>query len=282
MGQIWFGTRDRMQWVQAPAVNVDASKFDWNSQTNYLNGGANIRRSVAAHKEYQFVWNMTTRQNIRVITDYADGLFGSGAMYWADPFAVDANLLPAYWAAPFMGAYDGIILNGSTVQPTTIATSANLLGYPITSAVYTNTGSGTASVWVPIPPGYSLWIGAHGIAGTGGTVVATPTSGPSSLGTPVTLTLLSVTDNNRVNQSFDSASGYDGVQLSLAGTGTITLSGIMVQLFPTGVTPPLGGFISGQGHSGSTFASQPTVTQYSAPLDLVGLSAKLVETQAWT
>jgi hypothetical protein len=279
-GQIWFGTKDYMTWVPAPAINVDASKQGWSSQSNYLNGGAYVRKSTTSHKEYNFSWNMTTRERIRAVTDYADGLYGD-VIYWADPFVMDTNMLPQYCAAPMQGIDDGPIMSGSTTRPTSIATPANQNGYPTTSAVYTVAAGDTKpSLWVPIPPGYTAWVGAHGQAGTGGTVVVTPTTGGSNLGTPVTLTLLSVADVNRVNYSTTSA----GVQISLGGSGTITLSGIIVQVLPTGRTPALGGFISGQGHSGCTFASQPVLTQYSAVLGqdgLVGATAKLVETQAW-
>lgn len=275
--EIWFGTKAYMSWVPAPAINVDASKQGWTSQSNYLNGGAYVRKSTSSHKEYSFTWNNTTRDRVRSVTDYADGLFGD-VIYWADPFVMDMNMLPQYWAAPMQGLDDGIILSGSETRPTSIATPANQLGYPTTSAVYTVVSGDTKpTLWVPIPPGYTGWVGAHGQAGTGGTVVATPTTGGDNLGTPTTLDLLDVSSVTRVNYS----TAEQGVQISLGGSGTITLSGIMVQVLPTGVVPPLGGFISGQGHSGCTFASQPVLTQYSAVLDRVGVTAKLVETQAW-
>lgn len=280
-GEIWFGTRDYMQWVPAPALNVDASKQGWSTETTYLNGGAYARRSIASHKRYNMSWNLTTRQRIRAITDYADGLYGTGPIYWADPFVMDTNMLPAYWAAPFMGCEDGIILSGSEFTRPEPVPSPNNLGYPVMSALYTVVSTDPKpSVWIPIPPGYTAWIGAHGSAGTGGTVVATPTAGPGTPGAGTTLTLLDIADSTRFNLSFDSST-YDGVLISLGGSGTITLSGLMVQVLPSGLVPPSGGFISGQGHSGCTFASQPVLTQYSAYYDRVGLSADLLETQAW-
>jgi hypothetical protein len=136
-------------------------------------------------------------------------------------------------------------------------------------------------VWVPIPPGYTAWVGAYGFDGTGGTVVATPTVDALASGTPVTLTLMDVTDNSRFNESFDS-SLFNGVELSLGGAGTVTLSGIMVQVLETGVTPEAGGFISGQGNSGLQFTAQPTYTPYSAALDKVGVVAELTEYYGWT
>ena len=112
-------------------------------------------------------------------------------------------------------------------------------------------------------------------------MVATPTVSAVTDGTPVTLTLLDVTDDTRFTNSFASSS-YDGVTLSLGGAGTVTLSAIMVQVLETGVTPETGGFISGQGNSGLQFVSQPAYTPYSAALGKVGIVAELTESYGWT
>lgn len=280
MGKIWFGTRDLMQWVPDPAVNVEASKSGWSTETSFLNGGAYVRRSMAAHRRYSMSWNMRHRADVRPILDYADGIYGTGPIYWANPFDMDTNMLPPYWAAPMMGGYDGIILNGAEYERPELVPSPNTLGYPVQSALYTVGADPKPSVWIPIPPGYTAWIGAHGQNGTGGTVVATPTNGPGTPGSGTTLTLLSTATETRFNQSFDSDT-YDGVLISLGGSGTITLSGLMVQLLPTGATPENGGFISGQGSSGCSFASQPFVSEYSAAFDRVGVNIELVETEAW-
>lgn len=279
-GRIWFGTRNYMQWVKAPAINVNASKIGWESQSNYLSGGASIRRSVSAHKEFAMSWNLTNRDEIRAISDYADGIYGLGPVYWTDPFTADTNALPQAWATPFVGAHDGTILSGSETRPTLIQTVANSYGYPSQSAVYTIGTEAKPAVWIPIPPNYTAWVGATGVEGTGGKVVVTPTTGPATTGTPQNLTLLPVTDMVRVNASFDAAV-CDGILVSLGGSGTVTLTSIIVQVLPTGSQPPLGGFISGQGHSGCTFASQPDLTQYSAVMDRVGLTVRLVETEQW-
>lgn len=287
MAYMWFGTRSNMQWVNCPAVNIDASKQAWNAQTNYLNGGAYVRASVNAHKEYSLAWNLTSRAEVRKITDYADGLYGQEPVYWADPFTMDTNMMPQGWASPFISAQDGIILDGTTVRPALVSTNPNNLGYPTKSAQYTlATGTVRPTVWIPIPPGYVAWVGAHGtpISTTGGqapTVSVQPTTGPGTAGTAVYPALLATTDSTRVNASFSSANNYDGILVSLGGNGVFALSGIIVQLLPIGVVPATGGFISGQGHSGCSFASQPVLTQYSAVMDKVGLTAKLIETNQW-
>lgn len=474
MAKMWFGNRNYMTWVECPAVSIDASRFGWNSQTNYLNGGTYVRSSVGGHKEYSLNWNMTTRDNIRIITDFAEGIYGQGPIYWGDPFTMNKNALPQYWATPSLNAYDGPVImgaspdrtnlvidpkpaslanvtsgnnstqpltffasggpsgisstfvlarantslaymdifltpastaglvyggnsysfsfygapnisgtvgiylqwmddannilatgstttltaisgsfnryslanqvapsgttrvriimrlmgtvvnnstwsvsgflleQGSTVgnyftgdsaysywsgdannstsvyhdpglnaRPVIAATGANSLGLPYESATYTVNPAGTSpTVWVPVPPGYTAWVGAYGSNGSGGTLTVTPTTGPNTYGSTSTLTLIPTTNGTWYNYSVDST-GITGIQLGFGGSGSLTITGIMVQILPTGTNPITNGFISGQGNSGCSFGTQPTLTNYSAAMDRVGLSAKLVETQAW-
>lgn len=276
----YMGTRNQMLEVRAPSVNMPSSKQGYFNKVDFLNGGTSIRRSTAAHKNYTMTWNSMDRDEARKILDLADGVYGTGPIYVHDPMAADRNVLPQWWATPSQGLRDGLALNdGTRGEP--VATPANSLNFPSDSIVYTVLSGQTRRVWVPIPDGYTAWVGAYGSNGTGGTVVATPTIDAGSDGTPVTLTLLSVSSDARFNQSFASSS-YDGVMLSLGGAGTVTLSGIMVQVLETGVTPETGGFISGQGNSGLQFVAQPTYTPYSAALDRVGVVAELTEYYGWT
>lgn len=279
--QMYFGTRTRMQWVRCPSVSMPSSKVGWQSKTDYLNGGAYVRRSTAAHKEYRLTWNVATRDEMRPILDYADRLYGDGPFYWIDPFVSNYNLLPQWFASPFQGLDDGIILTGETTRGSVIATPDNTLNYPTRSILYTVTDPARAvRVWVPIPPGHTAWVGAHGQDVTGGTVQVIPTTGPATTGTPSTLTLLGVTDPTRFNASF-SGNDYTGIYLTLGGSGSVILSGLMVQVLRDGVTPETGGFISGQGHSGCEFVEQPTYTPYSSAFDTGGLVANFVETGGW-
>jgi hypothetical protein len=275
-----MGTRARMLELRAPSVNMPSSKQGYFNKVDYLNGGSSIRRSTAAHKNYTMSWNLISRDEARVITDLADGVYGHGPLYIHDPIAADRNVLPQWWATPSQGLYDGLVLNDAE-RGESVLTPANTLNFPAESVRYVVDAGRTRRVWVPIPPGYTAHVGAFGFDGTGGTVVATPTVDALSSGTPVTLTLMDVTDDSRFNETFDS-SLYNGVELSLGGAGTLTLSGIMVQVLETGVTPETGGFISGQGNSGLQFAAQPAYTPYSAALDKVGVVAELTEYYGWT
>lgn len=283
-GKVWFGTRERMQWVPAPAVNVDAGKTGWNNSLTYLNGGARVRRSKTSAKKYSFSWNLQGRSDIQPILDYADGMYGNGPLYYTDPFAADRNVLPAYWAAPYMNYYDGPLIVDS-VRPdlTNLGTSTN--GYPVEAAVYSLTSTSVVpKLFIPIPTGYTAYVGAHGSLVSGSaTVRVTPETSATSSGTPVDLTLLSL-NSAPTNATFSASSGIIGITLTMrsASTGKIQLSGLMVQVLPDGAVSPSGGFISGQGTSGMSFVSQPVVSQYNAALDKVGVSAELIETEAWT
>lgn len=283
---MYFGTRGHMQWVPACAVNPDFSKVGWSTQMQYLNGGAGVRSSSGSHKEYQMSWNSHSRDSLRPISDYADGMYDSVAgvnlIYFLDPVAMDKNILPYMWSVPSQNISDGTTLTPGQ-DPTVVTTPTNSLGYPARSAVYAANVS-SSTVWIPVPSGYTAWVGAHGTATGAAGVVVTPTSGMGSL-TPSTLTMLPVTSTTRVNASFDSAV-CDGITISLTNLGSIsteqmTLSGLIVQVLPTGVIPATGGFISGQGNSGCQFAEKPTQTPRSAALDKIGMTARLIETGSW-
>lgn len=207
---MYFGTKERLVWVKAPAFNPDISKVGWQATSQFLNGGVNVRRSSTTHKEYQFAWNLASSADIAAISDYADGLFGDGLIYFLDPFAMTTNLMPQYWAAPRLGAGDAPVFDlANSVRPSLVSTPANTYGYPTKSAVYTfGTSSLFSSVFIPIPPGYALNFGANGSStGTAAVVVA------DSSATPTVTT--------RINYAKDASFEY-GVNGSVGTAGTLS------------------------------------------------------------
>lgn len=294
MAQMWFGTRSNMQWVKCPRVDMDLSSVGWSTSSQYLNGGAGARGSTSSHKVYDMSWGTLNRSQVRQITDYSDGIYdsheGVNLVYFVDPttLGTDSNVLPKLWASPFQQGLEGLTLFQGQ-SPQIVQTPANTYGYPARSIVYT-ANSIASSLWVPIPPGYTAWVGAHGEAtGAAGVTVAT-TLGDTSA-TPVTLSTLPVTTATRFTDSFASSPSVDGILLSLANLGpsstdTLTWSGTMVQLIKTGKTPNDGGFISGQGHSGCQFSEKPSVSvQYTGRDEGDGgqmsVAANLIETGSW-
>lgn len=266
--------------VRAPSINMPSSKQGFSDELLFVNGGASIRRSTAAHKRYTLTWNSVDRDDARVILDLADGLYGSGEIYWHDPFVADRNVLPQQWASPFQGAIDGVALNAGE-RPQRVTTVENSLNFPVFSARYNVTTPNTKRVWIPIPTGYTAHVGIYGQDVSGGKMLAIPTFEDGSFVEPQELTLLSLSDDSRFNYQVSSSSGYNGMFLRLGGSGILTIAGMMVQVLPNGVSPETGGFISGQGHSGLSFATQPNYTPYSAVYTKAALAAQFVETGAW-
>lgn len=282
MSEFWFGNRNRM--VAIPPFNAGASygRQGHFASMDFSNGGAHRRRSLSGARTYGLEWAPKyTRDQLRPLTDFYEGVYGPGPYYWLDPYAADKNVLAQSWATPSLGGYDGVILSNRVRRPALVSTSANSLGYPAESAVYEMTtaeGLG-ASHWVPIPQGYTAWVGVHGsYSGVG--VRVRPTTGPGTYGATVTPVALSVLTETRVNTSFSSAS-FTGIELTLSGNGSCVLSGIIVQVLPTGTTPATGGFISGQGHSGCEFDSYPAIEAYSAAMDKMGATADFTEVGQW-
>lgn len=285
---VWFGTKGLEQWIPCPAVDVPATKQGWGDAKAFLGGGAYVRRSKVAAKRYTMSWVQKSRDTLAPVQDYADGLYGNGFIYYLDPFAMDRNVLPSYVAQPAQNYYDGpFMVDG--VRPTLLTDPSRVNGYPVESAVYTvSPGSKCPSLYVPIPPGHTLAIGAHGASLTGNAGISvTPQVSSTGVGTATTFAPVGITSASpRFTHTFSASAGMVGVNISLISYVTasqLQLYGIIAQIRPDGQAFPDGGFISGGGSSGMQFMpGSPTYQQYSIALDRVGMSADLVETEAWT
>lgn len=277
---MYFGNRERMTWVKAPAINADLSPNRWTNSGTYLNGGGYVRSSGTSHKVYQFAWNLAKSEDIRGVLDYYSGIYGDGLIYFLDPFAIRTNLLPVYWSAPRLGKDDAPTLVRDQ-RPTLVATAFNTNDYPTMSAVYTLSAASTpAELYIPVPPGYVFHLGVHGTATGTARVEVIPTNINGTVRTAVDAPLMSVTTQQRTNTAVDNVSG---VTIRVTGTGILNLAGMMAQVLEAGQEVLPGGFISGQGHSGVRFDGVPVLTGYSAPeaLDLQGASATLKEVGSW-
>lgn len=283
---MWFGTRGFETWVKAPQPGGDTSRVGFSGALQYLNGGAGIVASSCAHREYSWSWsNASLSDDMREIVDFADGVYdtadGINLIYFINPMDAAFNVLPQHWATPSLGGAGGMPLLQDT-PPTLVATAPNGFRYPARSASYTITPTTVpVPLYLPVPPGMTPWVGVTGDAIVNVTSFIGLT--PNVVTTPTGLTVTSAT---LVNTPITTP-GLTGIELALktVTTGTLTgvLTGLVVQMLPTGVSPTPGNFISGQGHSGCQFASHPTESPYSSavPGGRVGMAAKLVETGAW-
>lgn len=292
MGNMWFGTREYSQWIPCPRVNMQAGKVSWGTVSKYLGGGNYSRRSTTAAKEYGMEWALNSRDALRPVLDFADGMYGTDDVYFCDPFAMDKNVLPSYWAQGYMNAIDGPlsastfsfwppsttgIMTGVT-RPTLLDTGESVNGFPTQSGG----AFGEHTLFIPIPIGYSIHFSVHAeTPSVGGSIQirildkGVVTSGPFM---PATQAL---TDPVLTGFSTFAATAHRGIEISIHGD--TYYNGMMAQILPTGQAPNINqGFVSGQGHSGLQFAP-PGVEyyEYSSALDKVQAAAKLVEVGAW-
>lgn len=280
-GLMYFGTKERMRWVPAPAPGAGYTAEAYSNQMNYSNGGTSLRNSKGAHLEYDLTWGSLTRDQVGQIEDYAYGLYGDGLNYYVDPYAMDRNLFSAMWASPKLTAEDGIPLTGTT-RPAKVLINDMSLDYPMYGAQYAVTAAQTARTFhLPIPVDYTAWVGVHGIASARGLKVQPTLSGIAS-GAATSLPTLAVTNATRFGGSFaGSVTGGIDISIDTTVTATITVAGLMLQLLPTGEVPSDGGFISGRGNSGAVFQGKPNRQVYSLPGESIAMTAKLVEVGDW-
>lgn len=291
--QLWFGNTSRFQWVPAPLGDgATVSNVGFVEQIAYQNGGADIDRSTGYRKQYEFSYNAPLKgsENLSVFNKYASGFYGTGLLYFADPYAFETNLFSAHWASP------GLIEQGwpsiSAFTPTFNNTATNSHLQPPRTATFDIT-SGLGAPFedahrfvIPIPPTHTLHLGASGVATGAGVVQVRPINPDGSYAVVSNLTLLPPTSATRLNATF-AGSSYAAVEVYItrtsASASTVALTSMLAQLWKTGVTPTLTGeHVPGDGHTGLMFADEARAEtyQYINP-PRRALATTLVEVGAW-
>lgn len=288
----YFGNVNRAVWVKAPQSGMGANPTGYSSQMNFLNGGSSVRRSNRTHREFSMSWSgqmngTDTTEDLQVVKDFYDGLYGVGPFYWTDPYSMSSNVLPPHWAAPMLDETDWPSLS-ATVTPTFVAGSYSN-GYPIKRAVYTLPAShaDTRKLTILIPSTHTLHFGWHS---TSAGVSAASSAGirivPYNLSgvaqTAVNPASLLAGGTTRTNQTF-AGSSFSRVEIFLANgalTSTATnLVAMIAQLLVTGNSVAAGGFISGRGTTQLEFAGPPTINYISSAINngFIEMSANFVE-----
>ena len=285
--QIWFGIPgEHMQWCPAPLAGAQATNAGYVQKVSFENGGADVVRSAQSHKEYAFNFNGLAKDldGISVYGKYASGYYGSGLIYFADPFAFETNLFPAAWASPALIEQGWENIYSTT--PTFSNTVSNIYNQPPRTATFTAPASGTShTVHIAIPPTHTLYIGVSGsvVSGLIGVDVETfGTDGSSGPGS--TLTLLDPDGSTRMNATFDGAD-YQAVEVQIRGLvgSVISITSMMAQLYKTGTSPVLpSNHLPGDGHTGLMFADEARAETY-VYIDppRKAMSTTLVEVGAW-
>lgn len=190
--------------------------------------------------------------------------------------------------------------------------------YNVTTPINTIPTGGNASVFIPIPPNHSLYMGVSGTRTGTGIVQARPVYRGGAFAPTVDLTMLSPTGATRLNTTF-SGETFSGVVFYITRTSTaastVTLTSLMAQiyqyyapndglfpntqiypgvnLYPTAssvysVYEPNGYFIPGRGQSGMEFSTEAIAESYTLvensvtrPRRLKGMSFTVTEVTPW-
>lgn len=283
--KVWFGTRDLMQWVKAPATNMGRTRRQWESATGYLNGGQSLIASNYSALAYTLSWNVLDSETENTISGYHAQVYGDGLIYFSDPFSWD-NVMPLNWSAAYLGAQDAPSLLHNQ-RPTTSALTVNAARYPTKMANYTvdlYSTDNVNDVYIPVPRGYSINVGAIGsTTGSAHIAMRINIDGPN-YGTTVPFFS---PDNSIIGgmtyRHIDNYAGEnDFVRFYLHGTGQINLVGVHAFISKIGEEPrTYDYFPMGKGNSGLRFEGTPQITAYSSVLDQQAMTANLVETGAW-
>lgn len=241
---LWFGTLSGgMDWFPTPIQGAEMSPEGWSGGGTLLNGGGYQTNSFGSHKTYTFEWPQSSSREVAgLMKGYADGTYGRGLIYFIDPLIYDQNILPAQWADPSMVlGYEGVShVYGET--PTGSNTPNRTLNkLPFRSVTYDlgYVSSGFRgqddAVFIPIPEGHTLLIGAvYTSSGTGG-VFATPQS-PSGLLQPnrKLSKVNPITPDGLVIDRFNDVEGiWLWIGKSSSGAAAVTVSAMIARLVKT-------------------------------------------------
>lgn len=312
---MYFGTEEYMMWVPTPLSGAPVSPEGWNASGTLLGGGGYAFHSWDSHKTYQFDWSgASTRQAAQVMHSFRDGSFGTGLIYFHDPLTYETNVLPKRWADPSLGVREPSASLVYDTKPTQVVTSGwEQHTLPRYGASYNVSTLPTAiadatSLFLPIPPGYMLALGAiYSAAATAG-VYVTIVDNNGNNGATNRLTPLAP---NTAFIASNYVSGVRGIRLwvgkTSGTTGSVVLSAMTARLFKSANTSeelPAPGFgtlpfgtyggyrqtramsgpwIGGQGHSGCRFDGEPSlVNNTGVNGGQVGYSATFREVGHWS
>lgn len=281
-----------MEWFATPLQGADSTPQAWGAEGTLLNGGGWGMNSWGSHKQYTYEWpQASSPETAQKMKSYRDGTYGRGLLYFLEPGIYRTNVLPAHWADPSMSIdSEAPSLVYNAVPVGVVTSGADQVGLPVMSAQYTDLGVAAttpkleSSVFIPLPPGHTLHIGAYySRTGTGG-IFATPVNNNGTWGTTVTLTAQANSSGSLVTQSF---TGVRGIRLwvgrSTAVSSTLTIAGMIAKIVETGKTVDVsGGWIGGQGHSGCRFSGTPSyVTNSPIEGGRIGFAATFKEVGSW-
>lgn len=277
--EMLIGTQHHAQMVRPPLRGAEMTPEGWGADGTYLSGGGFVRQSQDSHRTYIFEWSgarsVEEASYMQALRDGAYSKSRRDLIYFIDPVIYDKNILPKRWAQPGILAPD----SGSASTPLGLVTKIEGLGlptYPLTgaqvSSYFTSLAQFNAttepqqgSVWIPVPPGKTLYVWA-----------ITPYDLEEG-GVYIKTQNLDGSWNPPIKSMFLTPVEVTGIRGALIGTvGMFDFHAAMASFSPITAWSP------GLGHSGCAFVGNPTWTATSGVNGgQVGYAATLKEVGDW-
>lgn len=288
-GKVYFGTRQIMDWVGAPKINMDRSLVNWETTSQRINGTANVHKGASPHREYDMEWGLRQAADLPFIDATLRGDYGvwfdhngkvpvkpaiNRGVYFLDPFAMRTNILPDWWASPGRAVRGGRRLSAGVLEALDHP-NPGPLREPVQGVRYgLPPGASSKQHAIPVPPGYTLHLGVRGTFFWFARVrIAENNSAPTNL------TLIDPASTTLTNYTYANTTGTTQWRtLSFLGDGSITLYSALATIVPNGTPPPTGRWRPGEG-SGVLEPSGISRVGVSAALGYETLLTKLTEVE---
>lgn len=296
--KLFIGPLSYLREAPLPAQGMTTEQASYAEMMQLESGGAVGIRSAQYHQRYNLSFVGTTEET-KGIDHYPalrSGVYGSGLLYFNNPYDYGTNLLAPGWAAPGLQEQGWYSIGNPASGASTYANSSGTTAYnqPPRSLVYTWSGGAGAPVAlyrqiVVIPPDQRLVFGWSGSLTGVGTVTVRPITVADGVtyGTAVAVTPLNANAATRTNVSFD-GNQYKAVEIYISRTSTaaasVTITSMTAQLQPLSSTLAhvTGPWQRGNGHTGCMFSDDAVVENYvymHPPRK--GISTTLEEVGAW-
>lgn len=304
-GKVWFGNQRYGTWIKAPLADMNASSIGFSSEQTFNNGGSFVKSSFGSAKSFDMSWNGDLDE-LQVIKNFKDGIYGGGLIYWEDPYA--KNILPPHWAAPMLTVRDWPSLISSDNKPTPITEVNTARGIPYQSARYTvpNTTEPSRSLTILIPEEHILRLGfVYTRTGTASIKVVPVLSSTGADGTAVEANRLAYNTSSLYDSAieFSNVTGAANrakavriyISKSNATNSNVTLRAGIATLFLADGASGHGhdlwtstvqygtNWTAGQGFTGCVMSQVPTIEYKSivGNKKLITMSTTLKEVEAW-
>jgi hypothetical protein len=298
--KLFIGTLDYMREAPLPQFGMTAEMVSYSQMMQLEAGGIVGVRSNQYHMKYNLSFVGTTDEVIGIdhYVSLRAGIYGTGNIYFNNPYDYSTNLLAPGWASPGLsknGWYSIFSPSIGTLTYSATGSSVASQNQPTDTASYQWTSATGAPPEkyrhvVVIPPGYRLLFGWSGSAvGTGGISIRGITVADGRLTSIATVPApLPAAGAIRTNVEF-SGSTYKAVEIYASrstadATAKVNVTSMMAQLQPLGepLAHVTGPHRRGNGHTGVMFSDDTVVENYVFMYPpRKGISTTMEEVGAW-